>query len=154
MKTRKTIRKIVSLVLAVMMMASAFAFTASAAETKNTSLLSAFSDALVSATADPTPETPLEYSYKAQFYAKDVLGRVVDSGDFTVSFYLSKEAYDQGAEPIFSGRAYNNKNGKYVLTYSDAFSQKPPHSLYWVVRPETNIIFTPNSGTAYAQLDA
>lgn len=160
MKTRKTIRKIVSLVLAVMMMASAFAFTASAAETKNTSLLSTFSDALVTATAQPTPETPLEYSYKAQFYAKDVLGRVVESGytgcqsRFTVSFYLSKEAYEQGAEPIFSDRAYNCKNGKYVLTYSDAFSQKPPRSLYWVVRPETNIIFTPNSGTAYAQLDA
>lgn len=153
MKTRKIIRKIVSLVLAVMMMASAFAFTASAAETKNTSLLSAFSDALVSATAQPTPETPLRYSYKAKFSARDPYGRIV--GPWTwVDFYISRDAYEKGAEPIASIEDGADGNGRYEVIYSDVFSQKPPQSLYWVIRPHTNVIYTPNSGYAYAQLDA
>lgn len=152
MKTRKTIRKIVSLVLAVMMMASAFAFTASAAETKNTSLLSAFSDALVSATAEPTPQTPLRYSYKAQFTARDPYGRVVGPEAY-VKFYISKDAYEKGAEPLDTESGWSDGQGGYRITYTDVFSQRPPQTLYWVVVPDTNVIYTPNAGYATAQLD-
>lgn len=152
MKARKTIRKIVSLVLAVMMMASAFAFTASAAENNNTSLFSAFSDALVSATATPTPETPLRYSYKAQFTAHDPYGRVVGPYVY-VKFYISKDAYEKGAEPIDTEGGWSDGEGGYRITYSDVFSEKPPTTLYWVVSPQTNVIFRNNSGYASAQLD-
>lgn len=163
MKTRKTIRKIVSLVLAVMMMASAFAFTTSAAETKNTSLLSAFSDALVSATAQPTPQTPLKYSYKAKFSAADPYGRLITIREqngwktygFNVYFYISKDAYEQGATPIGSAESYQiGDSGELAAVYSATFTSTPPRTLYWVVEPETNVIFTPNSGYANAQLDA
>lgn len=166
MKTRKTIRKIVSLVLAVMMMASAFAFTASAAE-NNKSLFATLSDSMtkayVNAIAEPTPEHPLTYSYKATLTAYDALGRTVDDfRDPTYSyppykyamldFYTSKDAYEGGAEPVASYVLVNDDNGKYHATYEDTFSKKPPATLYWVVRPQANVIFYPSSGTASAQL--
>lgn len=166
MKTRKTIRKIVSLVLAVMMMTSAFAFTASAAE-NNKSLFATLSDSMtkayVNAIAEPTPEHPLTYSYKATLTAYDALGRTVDDfRDPTYSyppykyamldFYTSKDAYEGGAEPVASYVLVNDDNGKYHATYEDTFSKKPPATLYWVVRPQANVIFYPSSGTASAQL--
>lgn len=163
MKTRKTIRKIVSLVLAVIMMASAFAFTANATENNSQSLSEIFAKSFAQATAVPTPENPLTYSYKAQFTARDVIGRVVNSTGrtgsatnesyFLVHFYLSKEAYDQGAEPVYSDFATFEGNGQYSLTYSDTFSQKPPATLYWVVEPYADVYFSPSHGTASAQLE-
>ena len=159
MKTRKTIRKIVSLVLAVMMMASAFAFTANAAENNSQSLSEILAKSFAQATVVPTAENPLTYSYKAEFTARDVIGRVVtsdrtweDDSDFVVDFYLNKEAYDQGAQPVFSHTAYFDGNGKYHLIYSDTFSQKPPATLYWVVEPYADVYFSPSHGTASAQL--
>lgn len=165
MKTRKTIRKIVSLVLAVMMMASAFAFTASAAETNNSSssLTSIFLDSLSksvrTATAEPTPEHPLQYSYKAQFSATDPYGRLATPHygyGYSVDFYPSKEAYENGAEPIGEAGTWDTGYGEglYKATYSAVFNQTPPRTLYWVVEPETNVIFSPNAGYASAQLDA
>lgn len=155
----KPIRKALSLLFALVMVVSCFASTASAAE--STSLLGTLSDsfskALVNATANPTPETPLTYSYTTPtIYCRDMYGRPSNRGTY-VTFYISKEAYEKGAEPIYTktvGGYYADGmfvNGKATITIEDLFSQKPPASLYFVVDPQPDTIYSPMNGYVYAQ---
>lgn len=155
----KPIRKALSLLFALVMVVSCFASTASAAE--STSLLGALSDsfskALVSATANPTPDTPLTYSYTTPtIYCRDMYGRP-SSRQTYVNFYISKEAYEKGAEPIYTksvGGYYADGtfvDGKTTVTIEDLFSQKPPATLYFVVDPQPDTVYTPMNGTVYAQ---
>lgn len=175
----KPIRKALSLLFALVMMVGCFASTASAA-----SFLDSLSDSInksmdqatdsmidsmnktsdsinrsiVTATANPTPETPLTYSYTVTIYAHDLYGRTSNT-DTTVSFYKDKDSYENGAPPIATSTstyrywtgAPSFNDGKCTFVYQDQFSQKPPASLYYVVTPQPDTIYSPMSGTVYVQ---
>lgn len=152
----KPIRKALSLLFALVMVVSCFASTASAAE--STSLLGALSDsfskALVTATANPTPETPLTYSYTVKLRAHDLYGRIPqDIPETYVSFYLSEDDYKKGAKPIDVERVnfYRVDHGEGTAIYEAVFVQKPPTSLYYVVDAQPDMIYTPMKGTVYAE---
>lgn len=148
MKKNK-VRKLLSVLLAIMMMASCFAYTASAASLLET-FSDSFSQALVTATANPTPETPLTYSYTMSFYAKDLYGRPSQRST-NVEFYLSEDDYKKGAQPLYIRGTQPNAQGKAGVEIHDVFVEKPPATLYFVIQPQPDTIYTPMSGTVYAQ---
>lgn len=167
----KPIRKALSLLFALVMVVSCFVSTASAA-----SFLDSLSDSInksmdqatdsmidsmnktsdsinrsiITATANPTPETPLTYSYSVTVYGHDLYGRAIGVPATYVSFYISKDAYENGANPIDTERIIF-PYGKGEVQYRDVFSQKPPASLYYVVTPQADTVYTPMNGTVYAQ---
>lgn len=154
------IQKALSVLFAMVIVGSCFACSASAEESKSflQTMSDSFNQALVTATANPTPQTPLTYSYTTTIYARDMYGRTSDRPT-TVCFYASKDAYEKGAEPIFSQRIGSSNSwesscfekGKATVTYTDLFSQKPPATLYFVVDPQPDTVYSPMSGTVYAQ---
>lgn len=148
------IQKALSVLFAMVIVGSCFACSASAEESKSflQTMSDSFNQALVTATANPTPQTPLTYSYTTTIYARDMYGRTSDRPT-TVCFYASKEAYEKGAEPVYSEniRYFDFVNGKATITYMDLFSQKPPATLYFVVDPQPDTVYSPMSGTVYAQ---
>lgn len=182
----KPIRKALSLLFALVMVVSCFASTASAAsfldsltDSINKSMdqatdsmidsMNKTSDSInrsiITATANPTPETPLTYSYTTPtIYCRDMYGRPSDRVT-TVNFYLNEDAYKKGAEAIYTSTigsgGYFSKNGTYYYSYEgngkstvtikDLFSQKPPATLYFVVDPQPDTVYTPMNGTVYAQ---
>lgn len=152
--TGRGIRKALSVLFAMVIVGSCFACSASAEESKSflQTMSDSFNQALVTATANPTPQTPLTYSYTTTIYARDMYGRTSDRPT-TVRFYASKEAYEKGAEPVYSEniRYFDFVNGKATITYTDLFSQKPPATLYFVVDPQPDTVYSPMSGTVYAQ---
>lgn len=157
--TGRGIRKVLSVLFALVIVGSCFACSASAEESKSflQTMSDSFNQALVTATANPTPQTPLTYSYTTTIYARDMYGRT-SNRETTVRFYASKEAYEKGAEPIctksISSGWYGDtefREGKATVTYTDLFSQKPPATLYFVVDPQPDTVYSPMSGTVYAQ---
>lgn len=113
---------------------------------------------IATANAQPSPEHPLTYTYKGTFYARDPYGRAVSISDriierVFIDFYISKEAYENGADPIYTDDTGTDEAGKGTFQYTDVFQATPPASLYFVIRPHVDVTFSPSSGTVYAQLD-
>lgn len=162
----KKFRGILSICLALMMVFSVMCCSASAANNSNAlsdAISKAITDssktattAVLTQTLHPTPENPLKYAYTIYVTASDPYGRAVRKyyvSDYAyMDFYATQADYKAGQRPIKTVHFGTDENGKGTVSYVETFTQDPPATLYFHVRPEANVRFTPASGTVRPML--
>lgn len=116
----------------------------------------------------PSTENPMTFSYNVKVTAYDKYGRAIRADASTISnwhdnvtsgpciayvmdFYPDEAAYKAKQDPIASIGFTTNEKGQSTVSYSDVFVKDPPATLYFHVRPETDTLFSPASGTVTVQ---